>query len=117
MFEALAGVGLRAEAAPPDILISCPSGRSALVRLLAAAAPHHRGGRGSLGLHWMLPDTPAEFVTLVDLSRRQGWLLPIDDFRAKAQPFSPEPTSCARVCSLRCRGSSHLTDQRWASSP
>ena len=88
MFEALAGVGLRAEAAPPDILISSPSGRSALVRLLAAAAPHHRGGRGSLGLHWMLPDTPAEFVALVDLSRRQGWLLPIDDFRAKAQPLS-----------------------------
>ena len=36
----------------------------------------------------MLGDTPAEFVALVDLSRRQGWLLLIDDFRAKAQPLS-----------------------------
>ncbi|MCH8994950.1 MAG: hypothetical protein IH959_08310 [Chloroflexi bacterium] len=90
--EALAGVGLTAEETPPDVpadlLVAGRSGRSAVVRLLAAAAPHHRGGRGSLGLHWMLPDTAAEFVAVVDLSRRQGWLIPTADFRARAQPVS-----------------------------
>lgn len=88
----MAGVGLRAEAPPPDLpgdlLVAGPAGQSVLLRLLAAAAPHHRGGRGSLGLHWMLPDTPADFAAVVDLSRRCGWLIPTADFQARAQPLS-----------------------------
>ncbi len=90
--RALARVKLRAEAAPAglpaDLLVEGSCGRAVLVRLLARAAPHHRGGRGSLGLHWMLSDTPAEYVALVDLSRERGWLLPAADYRARAQPVS-----------------------------
>jgi hypothetical protein len=92
VIEALRGVGLRAEAAskdvPADLVVAGPSGRSVLVSVLAAAAPHHRGGRGSLGLHWMLRDTAADFIALVDLSRERGWLIPAADFRARAQPLS-----------------------------
>jgi hypothetical protein len=88
----LGHAGLRAEAAPPDLpgdaAIVGRDGRSLLVRILVRAGPHHRGGRGSLGLHWMLRDTPAEFVALVDLSRRLGWLLPTAHFRAQASALS-----------------------------
>ncbi len=90
--EALRTVGLQAEPTPADLpgdlLASGGSGRSVFVCLLAAAAPHHRGGRGSLGLHWVLAETPADSVALVDLSRASGWLIPTDDFRARAQPLS-----------------------------
>ncbi len=89
---ALRGAGLRAEAAskdvPADLMVAGPSGWSVLVSVLAAAAPHRRGGRGSLGLHWMLRDTAADFIALVDLSRERGWLIPAADFRARAQPLS-----------------------------
>ena len=91
LIEALAAVGLRGEPAPNNVaadLVVEAMGETVLIRLLAAAAPHRRGGRGSLGLHWMLPDAAAEFVALVDLSRRRGWLMPAADFRARAQPMS-----------------------------
>ncbi len=68
-------------------MITGASGRSVLVRVLAAAAPHQRGGRGSLGLHWMLSETPADFVAVVDLSRRRSWLVPAADFEVRAQPL------------------------------
>ena len=62
-----------------------PSGR--IVKLLAQAAPHRRGGRGSLGLHWLLPSDFEEYVALVDLSREAVWLLPAPEFRSRAQPL------------------------------
>ncbi len=92
LIDTLAGGGLRAEAAPNDIaadvIVELSTQRSVSVRLLAAAAPHRRGGRGDLGLHWMLPDTSAEFVALIDISRPRGWLMPAADFRARAQPMA-----------------------------
>lgn len=64
-----------------------PGGTSARLRLLAAAAPHRRGGRGSWGLHWMLTDDGEDYVALVDLSREAVWLMPTADFRDRAQPL------------------------------
>jgi hypothetical protein len=61
---------------------------SHLVKVLAAAAPHRRGGTGSLGLHWMLPESAADLVALVDLSRQSSWLLPASDFKSKAQALA-----------------------------
>ena len=92
VLEALEAAGLRAEAAPQglpaDAVIAGRAGRSVLVRILVRAGPHQRGGTGALGLHWMLRETPAEFVALVDLSRRQGWLLPTADFEERARALS-----------------------------
>ncbi len=70
---------------PADLLVTGHPRKAFLLKVLAAAAPHHRGGTGSLGLHWMLRDTPADFVALVDLSRSRGWLLPTKDFKERAQ--------------------------------
>ena len=66
-------------------------------------------------VYFRRPDTASPEPTAAD--RRTKRLLVRWSVRWSTQPFSPEPTSCARVCSLRCRGSIHLTDQRWASSP
>ncbi len=62
-----------------------PGGRMMIVKLLAQAAPHRRGGRGSLGLHWVLPSDFEECVALVDVSREAVWLLPAGEFRSRAQ--------------------------------
>jgi len=59
-----------------------------VLKLLAVAAPHHRGGRGSLGLHWMLRSGNEDYVALVDLSREAIWLLNAEEFRARAQPLA-----------------------------
>jgi hypothetical protein len=69
-------------------LLARQAGRSHLIKVLAAAAPHHRGGTGSLGLHWLLTETAADLVALVDLSRSRVWLLATHDFRSKAQALS-----------------------------
>lgn len=62
-----------------------PSGRPLLLKLLAASAPHRRGGRGSFGLHWLLQSDVEDYVAMVDLSRAAVWLLSAADFRAQAQ--------------------------------
>lgn len=89
--ERLTTEGFRVEPAPPDSsvdLLIRRDGRPLLVKLLTAAAPHHRGGTGSLGLHWMLPETIADRVALVDLSRSLCWMLPSSTFREEAQPLA-----------------------------
>ena len=90
VIEAMRAAGLAAEPAPRDVpaqvLVATASGRALLVHVLVREAPHRRGGGGNLGLHWMTRDTPADFVALVDLSRRRGWLLPMEDFRTRARP-------------------------------
>jgi hypothetical protein len=89
--ERLSSVGFEVENAPPGFRADLKIRRrraSFLVKVLAAAAPHHRGGTGSLGLHWMLNETAADDIALVDLSRSKVWLLPSGDFRSKAQPLT-----------------------------
>ncbi len=91
VMQALARVGLQAEAAPRelrgDLLIFGPARHPTLLRILVRQAPHRRGGGANLGLHWMLSSTPAEYVALVDLSRRLGWLLSTPEFQAQARPY------------------------------
>ncbi|MBI1886603.1 MAG: hypothetical protein HYS09_09885 [Chloroflexi bacterium] len=82
------GAGLETATAGHEglyVLLS-PDGRTALLRLLANAAPHRRSGN-NLGLHWMLRSDIEEYVALVDVSRESVWLLPAADFRARAQPL------------------------------
>jgi hypothetical protein len=89
--ECLTSAGFRAEPAPSDSsvdLLIRQEGRALLVKLLSAAAPHHRGGTGSLGLHWMLPETIADRVALVDLARSLCWMFPSSTFREGAQTMS-----------------------------
>jgi len=80
---ALAGRGARLVA--PG-LIALPPGPK-LVRVVGRRGPHRRGGRGSLGLHWVLGPGPEELVALVDVSRRLVWLLPREEFCRRAQPL------------------------------
>jgi hypothetical protein len=89
--DRLTSAGFRVEPGPPDCfvdLLITRDGVPLLVKLLAAAAPHHRGGTGSLGLHWMLPETIADRVALVDLARSVCWILPSSTFREEAQPLA-----------------------------
>jgi hypothetical protein len=89
--ERLRSTGFVVEDAPPGLraeLLLSEDRQTYLVKLLATAAPHRLGPRGSIGLHWMLPETPAELVALVDLSRSRLWLLPAADFKRLAQPVS-----------------------------
>src|SRR5439155_12162236 len=75
------------ESAPPGFLADLKITRRSIiqfVKVMGAAAPHHRGGFGSLGLHWMLNQTAADLVSLVDLSRSKVWLLPIENFQSRA---------------------------------
>jgi hypothetical protein len=92
VIDAMQAAGLTAELAPRDlpaqVVIGSPSGKALLVLVLVREAPHRRGGGGNLGLHWMTRDAPADFVALVDLSRRRGWLLPMEDLRARARPVA-----------------------------
>ena len=85
---AAAGIGLEPL---PDLPLAFallpPGGRMRIVKVLARPAPHRRGGRGSLGLHWLLPSDFEEYVALVDLSRQALWLLPAPEFRSRAQPL------------------------------
>jgi hypothetical protein len=86
--DALMRAGFLVEPAPrgflADLLIRQPR-RSRLVRVLSAAGPHRRGGVGNLGLHWLLNETAADLIALVDLSRSQGWLFTLDDFGTQAK--------------------------------
>jgi hypothetical protein len=85
--ERLRSSGFEVEAPPPGLNADFKIGRrrtALLVKVLAAAAPHHRGGSGSLGLHWLLGETAADAIALVDLSRSKVWLLPIEDFQSRA---------------------------------
>ncbi len=81
----LAGMGARA-LAPGLISLPRPEGQW-LVRILGRRGPHRRGGRGDLGLHWVLEPGPEEMVALVDLSRSLVWLLPREEFHRRAQPW------------------------------
>jgi|FaiFalFF_MnMetaG_3_1042247.scaffolds.fasta_scaffold01579_6 hypothetical protein len=81
----LAGMGARA-LAPGLISLPGPGGQR-LVRVLGRWGPHRRGGRGDLGLHWVLEPGPEEMVALVDLSRSLVWLLPREEFQRRAQPW------------------------------
>ena len=65
-----------------------PGGQMRVVKVVPRAAPHRRGGRGSLGLHWVLPSDFEEYAALVDLSRETVWLMPSAEFRSRAQPLS-----------------------------
>lgn len=92
LVDQLSRLGLEAETLPggdPSLLIVSDRGgrRSLVVRILPAAGPHRRGGRGSLGLHWMLRSDIEDYAALVDLSRRRAWLLPAAEFRSRAQPL------------------------------
>lgn len=85
---AVAGIGLEPLPDLPLAYALLPrGGKIRIVKLLAQAAPHRRGGRGSLGLHWLLPSDFEEFVALVDLSREAVWLLPAPEFRSRARPL------------------------------
>ncbi len=83
--EALARGGARLLG--PGLIALPGSGGVRLVRVLGRRGPHRRGGRGSLGLHWLLGPGPEELVALVDLSRRLVWLLPRQEFCRRAQPL------------------------------
>ena len=89
--DALATAGFQIELAPPGFLSELMvrrGGKNFLVKVLAASAPHRRGGTGSLGLQCILGETAADFVALADLSRLRGWLLPVEDFKRGAQPLT-----------------------------
>ncbi len=90
--RALTRAGLRAEAGPPglgpSLLVSGPSGRSTIVRVLVREGPHRRGGGANLGMHWMLGPTEAKEIALVDLARRRGWLISARQFRKRARPVA-----------------------------
>lgn len=62
-----------------------PGGRMQVVKLLAREGPHLRGGRGDLGMHWMLRSDVEDFVALVDTRRENVWLMPSSEFRSKAR--------------------------------
>src|SRR5439155_21355815 len=85
--ERLASAGYRVQRPPSGFAADLRISRDRaiqLVKVLGAAAPHRRGGSGSLGLHWLLSETPADAVALVDLSRAKVWLLPIEEFQRRA---------------------------------
>jgi len=83
---AAAGIGLEPLPDLPLAYALLPrGGKMRIVKMLAQAAPHRRGGRGSLGLHWLLPSDFEEFVALVNVSREAVWLLPAPEFRSRAQ--------------------------------
>ena len=89
--EALARAGLAVATASAGLAAELAIVRSdgdELVKVLTAAAPHRRGGSGSLGLHWLLGDTAAEVVALVDLSREKAWLMPTAEFRRLAEALT-----------------------------
>lgn len=90
--RALARAGLRTEPAPRELgsglLAVGESGRSTVVQVLVREGPHRRGGGLNLGMHWMLRPTGAKQVALVDLARRRGWLLPVEEFCARARPVA-----------------------------
>ena len=89
MRRKLAPHGFSLEPGDGDAYVLRPSSAPSLVlKLLAAAAPHHRGGRGSLGLHWMLRSDTEDYVAVVDLSREAIWLLKAEEFRTRAQPLA-----------------------------
>mgnify|MGYP000477653685 CR=1 FL=1 len=84
---ALSRQGARAERLMAGVLLLRQrDGQERLVRVLARRGPHHRGGRGALGMHWLLPPGPEELVALTDVGRRLVWLLPRREFEARARP-------------------------------
>jgi hypothetical protein len=83
----LSGHGIEAQAQAPGLLLArWPTGGERLLRLLARLGPHRRGGRGALGMHWLLPPGPEELVALADVGRGLVWLLPRREFQARARP-------------------------------
>ena len=90
--EWLCSAGYEVEPAPTglriDLIIRRQGQNEEMVKVLAAAAPHHRGGTGSLGLHWLLSETAADCVALVDLSRSFCWMIPVSTFKMEAQPLA-----------------------------
>ncbi|HXG41327.1 MAG TPA: hypothetical protein VNL95_01220 [Dehalococcoidia bacterium] len=72
--------------APGVLLVRWPGGQERLARVLARPGPHRRGGRGALGMHWLLPPGGEELVALADLGRGLAWLLTRRQFEAYARP-------------------------------
>lgn len=86
--QRLAARGIRLEAAPGDAYTATlPDGRRLILKLLARAAPHRRGGGNNLGLHWLLHSDVEDYVALVDLWRSEAWLMPVAVFRERARPL------------------------------
>jgi hypothetical protein len=85
--RSLARHGLEARTLAPGLLaVRWPDGREGLARVLSRPGPHRRGGRGALGMHWLLPPGAEELVALADLGRGLVWLLTRDQFQARARP-------------------------------
>ncbi len=85
--ERLAAFGVALEPLPDlptGSAMLLPGGRMRVVKVLAREAPHRRGGRGDLGLHWMLTSDFEDYAALVDLSRQAVWLLSSTEFQSWA---------------------------------
>jgi len=87
--ERLAAFGVALEPLPDlpaGSAMLLPGGRMRVVKVLVREAPHRRGGRGDLGMHWMLNSDFEDYAALVDLSRQTIWLMPAAQFKSRARP-------------------------------